>query len=81
MNTNNEIQNEMDIKEESAVSLELDIRSTQDQIHDEEDETHIIFLTDHLDILKYELGKVNADIYLLRNELKIFENGKKFLMN
>ena len=81
MNNIAEIQTEIDIKEDCAVSLELDIHSTQDQINNEIDETHIIFLRDHLEILKYELDTVNTDIYLLRNELKIFENEKKFLMN
>ena len=72
-----EITNKLDKLLDYAVSLELDILDTQDQIHAEEDETHIIFLTDHLGVLQYELDQTNAEIYLFRQKLKILENEHK----
>ena len=81
MKTITELNYELDFKENYAVSLELEIGLTQDQIYYEDDETHIIFLTDHLGILQYELDRLNADIYLLKKELKILENRKKFQTN
>ena len=78
MNNITEIQSQLDLKENDAVSLELEILDTKDQIQNEEDETHIIFLTDHLEALQYELDLVNADIYLVRQKLKILENEQKF---
>lgn len=63
-------------KEDYAVSLDLDINYTEEQIRNEIDETNLIFLTDHLKVLLYELDRANADIYLLRKELKILENEK-----
>ena len=41
METINEINNELQFKENYAVSLELEIGFTQDQIYCEDDETHI----------------------------------------
>lgn len=73
-----EIQTLLAQKEDYAVSLELEILDTQDQIYNETDETHIIFLSDHIGVLKYELDLVNADIYPLRQKIKIMENDKKF---
>lgn len=81
METINEINSELKFKEYEAVSLELEIALIQDQIYCEEDETHIIFLTDHISVLQYELDRLNADIYLLRKDLKILENEKKFQTN
>ena len=74
----NEIHNELKFKEYEATSLQLEIGLTQNQIYWEDDETHIIFLTDHLGVLQYELDRLHADIYLLKRELKILENRKKF---
>lgn len=48
--------------------------SYKDQIHNETDEFHVIYLTDHLEVLQYEFDKINADLYLLRKELKILKN-------
>ena len=78
MNNITEIQSQLDLKEDYAVSLELEILDTKDQIYIEEDETHIIFLEDHLEFIKYQLDLANADIYLLRQKLKISENEQKF---
>lgn len=79
MNNMSEIQSQLTQKEDYAVSLELEILEMQDQIQSETDETHIIFLTDHLGVLQYELDKVNADIYYLRKNIKLLENQGKFL--
>ena len=74
----NEIQTQLDLKEDYAVSLELEINDIQDQIHAETDETHITFLEDHLEFIKYQLDLVNADIYFLRQKLKILKNEQIF---
>ncbi len=76
-----EIQKEITVKEDYAVSLELDIQFTRDKIHAEDDDIHIIFLTDHLEMLKYELDSTNAELYLLRRKIKIAENQEKFQLN
>ncbi|MCD6346518.1 MAG: hypothetical protein J7L96_03760 [Bacteroidales bacterium] len=65
-----DIQSQLTPKEDYAVSLKLEIIDTQDQIQSETDETHIIFLEDHLGVLKYELDQTNAEIYLLRQKNK-----------
>jgi hypothetical protein len=78
MNNSTEIHTQLEQKEDYAVSLELEILDTKDQIFNEEDETHIIFLTDHLEALQYRLDQTNADIYPLRQKLKILENEQKF---
>ena len=63
-----ENQNQIDGIQDLAVSLELDILLTQEQMQSETDETHITFLTDYLEVLKYELDKVNGEIYLSRQK-------------
>lgn len=68
-------------KENYAVSLELEIISTQDQMCNKTDETHIIFLRDYLANLNYQLNCINADIYLLRQKIKKSENELKFQLN
>jgi hypothetical protein len=81
MNTIHELQKQIAEKDDCAVSLDMDVLSTKEQIHDEIDEAHIIFLTDHLEVLQYEFDKVNADIYLLKKELKIMNNSEKYKLN
>lgn len=73
-----EIQSQLAQKENYAVSLELEILDIQKKIYNETDDTHIIFLSDHLGVLQYELDLVNADMHPLRQKLKILENDKKF---
>jgi hypothetical protein len=53
-----------------AASMEQDIQSTQDQIQKAEDETHITFLSDHLNMLRFELDKTNAEMYLFQRKKK-----------
>lgn len=73
-----EVQNRLNLKEDYAAYLQLEIDDTQDRVHSEGDETHIIFLSDHLGVLNYELNQVNSEIYLLRQKIKISENEHKF---
>ena len=68
-----EIQTKLQILEDYSASLEVDIQTTKEQIFNEEDETHIIFLNDHLRVLRFEFHKVNADIYLFRRKVKKFK--------
>ena len=71
-----DIQKEITEKENFAKSLDIDIQFTKDKIHAEDDETHIIFLNDYLEMLKYELDRTNADLYILRKEMKLLEMRK-----
>ncbi len=73
MKSKKEIQKEITVKEDYAVSLELDIQFTQDLIHNEGDDIHIIFLNDHLEMLKYELDSTNAELYLLRRKINNYQ--------
>jgi len=61
-----QIQTKLDQIQDYAKSLELDIFQTQEQIESEDNETHIIFLTDHLQMLRFEMHKTNVAIYILR---------------
>ena len=57
-------------KEDYAVSLELEVIETQEQIYNQADKINATFLNDHLRVLQYELDKASADIYILRHEIK-----------
>lgn len=77
METLKDKQIELDGMQDNAISLELDILQVREQIDYEQDEIHITFLSDHLFELQYQLDRTNADIYLLRQEIKLLENQEK----
>ena len=63
----------LDKLKDYSAELEADIFATQEQLLNETDKAHVTFLNDHLNILKFELDKANADIYILRRKLKKFQ--------